>query len=157
MSAYSKPQQLDVRKFIRLINSGFNTQLNEAAGCVRKAGKKVNRDWKLVALNGTELLFEDATSDQYILAKYTSKPTPKLSDITPIEIVDEGKQDEFADACKLLVEAVESEDKKADIYTHYQALMVQYRDRPHTNIVDHLGRQHNAYFCHDTTFGIGRE
>jgi len=113
MSAYTKPQQLDVRKFIRLINSGFNTQLNEAAGCVRKAGKKVNRDWKLVALNGTELLFEDATSDQYILAKYTSKPTPKLSNITPIEIVDEGKQDEFADACKLLVEAVESEDKKA--------------------------------------------
>ena len=113
MSAYTKPQQIDVRKFIRVINNGLNTQLNEAAEAVRKAGDKVNRNWELVALNGTELLFEDATSDQFILAKYVAKPHPQISDITPVEIIDEGKQDEFAEACKLLVESVEAEDKKA--------------------------------------------
>ena len=113
MSAYNQPQQIDVRKFIRLVNSGYNAQLNEAASCVRKAGEKVDRNWELVAFNGTELLFEDASSDQYVHAKYTAKPSPKLSDITPVEIIDEGKQDEFGEACKLLVESIEADDTKA--------------------------------------------
>lgn len=113
MSAYQKAQQVEARKIVKLINNGLKTQLNEAVNCVNKAGEACGRVWNLVALNGNEILFEDVNSDQLFMANYIIKPEPKLNDIKPIEIVDEEKSDSFFDTCKILVESIESDNKKA--------------------------------------------
>ena len=111
MSVYQKPQQVEARKIVRLINNGVKTQLNEAANCVQKAGEACNSAWELVALNGTEILFEDTNTNRLFMANYAIKPEPRLSDIKPVEVIDEEKS--FFDACKLLVESIESNNKKA--------------------------------------------
>lgn len=106
-------KKIDVRKFIRSVNTGLAAQIAEAAGCVQATGRKLNQNWELISLNGNELVFEDVSSKQYVMAKYSSKPQPSITDIVPISLIDESKHDEFSKSCKMLIEAIETDDKKA--------------------------------------------
>lgn len=115
MSIKSIP--MDVRKVVKFINESAQSEINLMRKIVKDMGKKVGKQYDLVALRRDKVLFEDVDSNEYYLANHSNeKGKTTINRISRINIEESKKEHVFKNACVELVEAIsEGKDKEADI------------------------------------------
>lgn len=101
-------------KFLSTINNSAQSKVAQFEGMVRKLGQKSGSKWRLAALNNTQLVIEDITTNTYYVGKHTKVKGGRItiSNITPIKIVEEKKQPVFEQNCYALVKAIEENDNR---------------------------------------------
>src|SRR5262245_48711130 len=91
---------LDSRKFLGIINDSAQAKIAFFEDKISEMGQRAGKHWQLAALRSTELYFEDTDTNQYFLADH-SKDGRKvtISNIRPVQIVEEEKQEIFQESC----------------------------------------------------------
>ena len=121
----SKPIIMDTRKFLSALNSSAQSKVALFEGLVKKIGAKSGASWRLAALHPDSLFIED-DNHQYYVAKHQRLKGGNISitDIKPIQLVEEQKQGLFESNCRSLVDAIEKNDQKG-MRTSYSSLAAQ--------------------------------
>lgn len=120
MSTEQKPVpasvNMDARNFLRAINSSAQSKVVFFENVVRRLGQETKRNYRLVALQPTNLMFEDVESHDYYIGDIKKDGQRFIvNNIKKINVVEEKKADLFAKNCTDLVEAIsESDFKSAD-------------------------------------------
>lgn len=105
--------KMDSRKFLSELNESAQSRVTFFSDRISEMGQNAKRNWKLVALKANELYFEDIDKNEYYIADH-SKSGRKITitNIRPIQIVDEEKGGIFEETCLKLVNAIEENDQK---------------------------------------------
>jgi len=107
---------MDVRKLLRAFNSSAQSKVQFFEESVRKLGMSVNRQYRLSALNASNIIFEDVDSNVYYLADTKKDGTKyRINNVRRIEIGDREKPQIFEKNCLKLVDKLsEQKYKQAD-------------------------------------------
>jgi hypothetical protein len=120
MSTEQKPIpasiNMDARNFLRAINSSAQSKVVFFENVVRRLGTEAKRNFRLVALQPANLMFEDVDTNTYYLGDIKKDgPRFTVNNIKKVNVVEEKKADLFAKNCNDLVDAIsESDFKSAD-------------------------------------------
>ena len=120
MSTEQKPVpasiNMDARNFLRAINSCAQSKVVFFENVVRRLGAEAKRNFRLVALQPANLMFEDVDTNAYYLGDIKKDGQRfTINNIKRVNVVEEKKADLFAKNCTDLVEAIsESDFKSAD-------------------------------------------
>jgi hypothetical protein len=110
------PITMDARNFLRAINSSAQSKVVFFENVVRRLGAEAKRNFRLVALQPANLMFEDVDTNTYYLGDIKKDgPRFTINNIKKVNVVEEKKADLFAKNCNDLVDAIsESDFKSAD-------------------------------------------
>jgi hypothetical protein len=139
--------RMDSRKFLGALNDSAQAKVAFFEDKIQKMGNRDGKNWRLVALHAKNLYFEDVDSNKYYLADHTKNGrTINISNIRPVQIVEEKKQDLFSESCLRLVDSIESNDQSgmSTAFKRMQAQRFSGRAVPHSGYVkcrDNVRRQ----------------
>jgi len=106
--------RIDSRKFLATINNSAQSRVAFFESRVKEMGRQTGRKWQLVSLNEGDLYFEDVDNNKYFVAEHTADHgKTDITNIRPVEIVEEQKAPVFQEACLKLVSAIEENDQRA--------------------------------------------
>jgi hypothetical protein len=130
---------MDSRKFLGALNDSAQARIAFFENRIASMGKHANKNYRLVSLHSNTLFFEDVDSNSYFVAEHSKEKGGKVSiqNIKPIQIVEEEKQDLFAESCYKLVSAIEENDQKGmgSAYKRMQAQRFSGRAVPFSGVV----------------------
>lgn len=106
--------RMDSRKFLGTLNDSAQAKVAFFEDRIKQMGREAGHDYQLTALHAKQLYFEDAETGNYFIAEHSRDKGGKvnITNIRPVEIVEEEKQDLFNESCLRLVSAVEENDQK---------------------------------------------
>lgn len=118
MSTEQKPIpasiNMDARNFLRAINSSAQSKVVFFENVVRRLGTEAKRNFRLVALQPANLMFEDVDTNAYYLGDIKKDGQRfTINNIKRVNVVEEKKADLFAKNCTDLVGAISESDFKA--------------------------------------------
>ena len=110
----SEPVRIDSRKFLSALNDSAQSKVAAFEDRVQQMGKSAGKSWRLAALHSKQLYIEDTNSHQFLIAEHTREAHGKItiSNIRPLEIVEEEKQSLFTETCEKLISAIEENNQK---------------------------------------------
>lgn len=113
MSATVKPIVMESGKFLSTINNSAQAKVAQFESYVKKLGQKAGAEWRLAALTNDKLFIEDGEG-RYYQAKHSRAKGGKVSitNVIPIKIVEEKKQQLFEQNCFNLVTSIEKNDQR---------------------------------------------
>ena len=134
MSTEQKPVpasiNMDARNFLRAINNSAQSKVLFFESVVSRLGKEAKRDFKLVALQPTGLMFEDVATHEYYAGDIKKDgPRYQVDNIKKINIVEEKKADLFDKNCVDLVDAITEGDFKSADKTFVKIESQRFRSR----------------------------
>jgi hypothetical protein len=105
--------RMDSRKFLNQLNESAQAKVSFFEERVAQMGKQGGKNWRLAALHAKDLYIEDVDSHDYYVANH-ARDHGKISitNIRPIQIVEEEKKELFEDTIYKLVTAIEENDQK---------------------------------------------
>ena len=107
------PIRMDSRKFLGALNDSAQAKIAFFESKVSEMGKAANKNWRLAALYSKDLYIEDLDSNSFYMAKHQkNQGAVTITDIRPINIVENEKAGLFEESCLKLVEAIEKNDQK---------------------------------------------
>lgn len=114
LNTVNDPIQIDSRKFLSALNDSAQSKIAVFEERVQQMGKSAGKNWRLAALHAKQLYIEDIKTRQYFVADHLREQHGKvtISNIRPLEIVEDEKQGLFAETCEKLVSAIEENDQK---------------------------------------------
>ncbi|MEM3000602.1 MAG: hypothetical protein QXP41_00220 [Candidatus Nitrosocaldus sp.] len=121
---------MDARNFLRAINNSAQSKVSFFENVVSSMGKSANKSFKLVALQPTSLIFEDASTHEYYVGDIKKDGHRySIENIKLINIVEEKKADLFDKNCVDLVEAISENDYKSAEKTFAKIEAQRFRSR----------------------------
>jgi hypothetical protein len=109
----SEPVKIDSRKFLSIINDSAQSKIAFFEDRVKEIGKSLSKDYRLAALQPSDLVFEDVNSNEYFIANHSkNNGRIEISNIRPVEIYDNEKKQLYFESCLKLVNAIEENDQK---------------------------------------------
>lgn len=113
MTQAANTVKMDSRKFLGALNDSAQARVAFFEERIQNMGKNAKKNWQLVALKASELYFEDTDTNEYFMAEHSKDGRKVLiSNIRPIQIMEEEKGDIFVESCLKLVSAIEENDQK---------------------------------------------
>lgn len=109
-----EPVRIDSRKFLSALNDSAQSKVAVFEERVQQMGNSAGKQWRLAALHAKNLYIEDVKTHQFYIAEHVREPHGKvtITNIKPLEIVEEEKQSLFSETCTKLVSAIEENDQK---------------------------------------------
>jgi len=108
------PVRIDSRKFLGALNDSAQAKVAVFEERIEQMGRSAGKQWRLAALHAKQLYIEDVNAQQFFIAEHVREAHGKvtITNIRPLEIVEEEKQGLFAETCEKLVSAIEENDQK---------------------------------------------
>lgn len=135
----TQPVKMDSRKFLGALNDSAQARVAFFEDRVASMGKHAGKDYRLVALHAKNLYFEDTEANAFFIAEHTRDKGGKISisNIRPVEIVEEEKQSLFEESCLRLVNAIEENDQKSmgSAFKRMQAQRFSGRVVPYSGVI----------------------
>lgn len=105
---------IDSGKLLSLINNSAQSKIKLYENVINKLGDKLGKNWKLLSLNGNKLFIEDVDTGDILQANHVKIKGGKIniSNVLPVEIVENKKAAIFEQSCNQLVEAIEANNSK---------------------------------------------
>ena len=118
MSTEQKPVpasiNMDARNFLRAINSSAQSKVVFFENIVRRLSAEAKRNFRMVALQPANLMFEDVDTNTYYIGDIKKDgQRVTVHNIKRVNVVEEKKADLFAKNCNDLVDAISESDFKA--------------------------------------------
>lgn len=130
---------MDSRKFLGALNDSAQARIAFFENRISSMGKHAGKNFKLVSLHSSTLFFEDVDSNTYYVAEHSKEKGGRITieNIKPVQIVEEEKQDLFAESCFKLVSAIEENDQKGmgSAFKRMQAQRFSGRAVPFSGVV----------------------
>lgn len=121
---------MDARNFLHAINNSAQSKVVFFESVVKRLGQEAKKNFRLVALQPTSLMFEDANTHDYYVGdikkdgvRYT------IDNIKKINVVEEKKADLFEKNCSDLVSAISEQDFKSAEKTFNRIELQRFRSR----------------------------
>jgi len=104
---------MDARNFLHAINNSAQSKVVFFENVVRRLGQEAKKNFRLVALQPTSLMFEDAGTHDYYVGDIKKEGVRyTIDNIKKINVVEEKKADLFEKNCNDLVNAISEQDFK---------------------------------------------
>jgi len=131
---------ISVKKFIKMINSGSHTIFRNLQRKIKKIGEESGKNFRLITSNNNEVLFEDIDENIYYNGKlYKSNDNIlEIKDIVKLNIYDEDRSGTLNESYKELVNALSKDDMKLANKSFNKLKALRFRDKivpDHGNIV----------------------
>lgn len=105
--------KMDSRKFLGVLNDSAQSKVAFFESRIQEMGRSAKKNWRLVALKAKELYFEDTGSNEYYIAEHSKFGRKiQITNIRPIEVVEEEKSDIFNESCYKLINSIEENDQR---------------------------------------------
>ena len=110
----SEGLRMDSRRFLSLLNDSAQAKVASFEERVTQMGRTAGQNWRLAALHARNLYIENVDTHQYYLADHIREAHGRvtITNIRPIKIVEEEKNELFAETCSRLVDAIEENDQR---------------------------------------------
>jgi hypothetical protein len=110
----SEGLRMDSRRFLSLLNDSAQAKVASFEERVTQMGRTAGQNWRLAALHARNLYIENVDTHQYYLADHVREAHGRvtITNIRPIKIVEEEKNELFAETCSRLVDAIEENDQR---------------------------------------------